>query len=344
MAHDDQDKSPSAPPPAVVIQRMLTGPWMAQCLYVAARLGIADLVKDGPKTSAALAQATRTHPRALYRLLRALASAGVFAEDEDGAFSLTPLAACLLSDAPGSQRAAAMMMGEEHFRAWGDLLYSIQTGRPAFDHLYGRPIFAYLAGHPRSAEIFDDAMTSVHGAETEAMLAAYDFSSFGTLVDVGGGNGRMLAAVLQRHPALKGVLFDRSDVIERARATVRTEGVEERCTLVPGNFFEGVPPGGDVYLLRHIIHDWEDEPALTILRQCRQVIPAAGKLLLVESVIPPGNEPFLGKFLDVTMLLIPGGMERTEPEYRALLQAAGFRLTRIVSTALEVSVIEGEPV
>jgi hypothetical protein len=323
--------------------RMLTGYWISQALHVAAHLGVADLLKDGPRTIPDLARATGTHARSLYRLLRALASEGVFAEDAQGRFVLTPLAGCLRSDVPNSQRSMAIMNGEEHYRCWGELLYSVQTGQTAFEKLFGQPIFQHLAAHPRQARIFDEGMVGVHGAETKAMLDAYDFSKFGTLVDVGGGNGSLLSTTLQRNPSLRGVVYDRPDVIERAEANVKSAGLENRCTLTGGNFFESVPPGGDAYLMRHIIHDWNDEQCRTILRNCRMVIPPSGKLLLIESVIPPGNEPCFAKFLDLTMLVIPGGMERTESEYRELLASAGFRLERIVSTASVVHVIESAP-
>jgi hypothetical protein len=322
---------------------MLTGFQMTQCLSAAAHLGLADLLAEGPRTPADLAEATATHERSLYRLLRGLASVGVFAEDDQGRFGLTPLGECLRADVPGSMRSAAITVGEEFYRAWGELLHSVRTGRTAFEHVYGEPIFDYLASRPREAKLFDDLMVSVHGAETAAMLDVFDFSHFGTLFDVGGGNGSLLMATLQRHPALKGVLFDRAHVVERARPYIEAAGLSGRCTTVAGSFFEAVPPGGDAYLLRHIIHDWDDKKSLTILRNCRSVMSAHGRLLLVESVIPPGNEPFGGKLLDLTMLVIPGGMERTEAEYRELLAAAGFRLERVVPTRAEVSVIEGAP-
>jgi len=325
-------------PPPVAVLNLLAGAWKAQAVHVAAHLGIADLVKETPKTAVELARATSTHPQSLHRLLRALAAEGVFAEDEGGRFRLTPMAACLLTDAPHSQRSLAMMTGEEHFRAWGDLLYSIRTGRPSFDHVYGKPIFDYLATQPRAAEIFDAAMTGVHGAETAAMLDAYDFAGIGTLIDIGGGNGSLLGAVLDRNPAMKGILFDVGHVVERAKPKLHA-----RATAVAGNFFEKVPPGADAYLMRHIIHDWEDERSQLILRNCRKAMGPDARLLLIESVIPPGNAPFFGKWLDVNMLVIPGGQERTEAEYRALYQAAGFRLTRVVSTGAEISVIEGVP-
>jgi hypothetical protein len=309
---------------------------------VAAKLGIADLVKDGPRSAEDLAGATQTHSQSLYRLLRALASVGVFAEDGAGRFGLTPLAACLVSDRPESVRAAAIVMGDEMYRAWGDLLYSVRTGNTAFEHLYGKPVFQYLAGNPRSGELFDAMMTAVHGAETAAMLEVYDFTPIGTLVDVGGGNGTTLAGVLAKDPLLHGILFDRRDVIDRAQETLRAAGMEHRCLTVGGDFFQSVPVGGDAYLLRHILHDWYDDQCLTILHNIRKAMLPRAKLLVVESVIPPGNDPFFGKFLDVNMLVIPGGMERTEAEYRQLFANAGFKVTRIIPTRMEVSVIEGE--
>jgi hypothetical protein len=333
----------SAAAPHAVMMDLLTGYWRAQAVNVAAELGLADLLRDGPRTPAQLAEATGTHAHALYRLLRALASLGVFAEDEQGRFALTPLAETLRGDVPGSLRAVAVMMGGEHYRSWAELLYCVQTGQTAFEKLYGEGVFAYLAAHPQAARTFDAAMVGIHGRETAAMLDAYDFAGLGTLVDVGGGNGSLLTAALHRHPKLRGILYDRPDVVERARPALKAAGLEERCQAVGGNFFEAVPAGGDAYLMRHIIHDWYDDQCLTLLRNCRKAMTPDGKLLLIEAVIPPSNGPFSSKFLDLNMLVIPGGMERSEREYRELLAAAGFRLARVVPTATEVSVIEGVP-
>lgn len=324
--------------------QLISGYWVSQAIAVAARLKLADLLAAEPRTAAELAPLTNTHALSLHRLLRSLASVGIFAEDEQQRFQLTPLAERLRSDIPGSQRAVALMMSDEHYLAWADLLYSIQTGKPAFDHRYGKPVFDYLAEHPDQAQIFDEAMTGVHGAETRGMLEAYDFSGIGTLIDVGGGNGSLLIEVLQQYPSLHGVIFDRADVVERAKTRIKNAHLEDRCRTVAGNFFESVPTGGHAYLLRHIIHDWDDEKSHKILHNCRQAMTSQAKLLLVESVIPPGNDPGFAKLLDLNMLVIPGGMERTEAEYRELYQSAGFRLTRIVPTRTDVSVIEGEPV
>lgn len=332
-----------AAPAAPDLRQMLTGFWVSQLIYVAARLGIADLLAAGPRTAGELARASGTHADSLHRMLRALASLGVFRELDGGRFELTAAAEPLRSDVPGSQRAMALMMGEEHYQAWGQLLYSVQTGRTAFEKIYGQGIFDYLGDHPEQGAVFDAAMLAVHGRESNAMLAAYDFSGFGTLADVGGGNGSTISTVLLAHPRLRGILFDLPAVVERARPRLAAAGLAERCQTVGGSFFEAVAPGAEAYLLRHIIHDWDDAQSLQILRNIRRVIPPHGKLLVVETVIPPGNDPGFGKLLDINMLVIPGGRERSEAQYRDLYRQAGFELTRIVPTAAEVSVIEGKP-
>jgi hypothetical protein len=329
-------------PPPQAMNQLLTGYWISQALYVAAKLGIADLLTPGARAVEDLATATQSHPPSLYRLLRALASVGVFSQDGQGRFMLTPLAQCLRSDLPGSQHALAIMCGEEHYRAWGELLYSVQTGQTAFDKLYGMPVFDFLSRHPEQAKIFDAAMVGVHGRETAALIEAYDLSGITVLADIGGGNGSLLTGVLQKYPALRGILYDLPAVAQRAKANLQSAGLAERCQVIGGSFFESVPSGADAYLMRHIIHDWDDAKATTILRNVHRAIGKEGRLLVVEDVIPPGNEPSFGKLLDLTMLVVPGGKERTEDEYRALYKAGGFDLTRIVPTKAGVSVIEGE--
>jgi hypothetical protein len=333
----------SQPTPQEQMARMLTGHWVSQMIYVAARLGIADQLAGGPKTADQLAQATGAHALSLYRLLRALASLGIFSEGEEGRFTLTPLAETLRADVPASQRATALMMVGQFYEAWGDLLGSVRTGEPAFDRLYGRPVFDYLAGHPELARLFDAAMRGLNDRKTVAMLDAYDLSGIGVLADIGGGDGSNLIGVLQRYPRMRGVLFDLPHVVERAGENPDRAGVSGRCEAVGGSFFEAVPGGADAYLLRHIIHDWDDERASAILKYVREAMPGGAKLLVVEHVLPPGNEPSFGKLLDLSMLLIPGGVERTEEDFRRLFESAGFRLTRVVPTAAEVSVIEGRP-
>src|SRR5262249_22953183 len=319
-----------------------SGYWISQAIYAAAKFGIANHLKDGPKTVEELARAAATNPDALYRLLRALSSVGIFAESESPHFSLYPFAEPVRSDVAGSKHALALMMGEEQFRAWAEIEYSIRTGKIAFDKVFGKPAFDYLAEHPDKARVFDAAMVGIHGRESNAVLSAYDFSAISVVADIGGGNGSQVTEILSKHTSMKGILFDLPHVIERARERIKASGLLDRCQLVSGSFFDAVPDGADAYILRHIIHDWDEEKCLMILRNCHRAMRPASKLLVIESVIPLGNEPFHGKFLDLVMLLIPGGKERTENEYRPLFERAGFELTRIVPTGTEVSIVEGK--
>lgn len=336
-------RGPDQPAPEELLPKMLTGYWISTALYVVAKLGLADLLAHESQTADQLAQKTAAHARSLYRVLRALASVGVFAEDDDGRFHLTPLADLLRSDVPGSLRAMAIMMGEEHFQCYGNLMHSVRTGQPAFEKLFGQPVFPYLQAHPEQAAIFDQAMVGIHGRETAAMLRAYDFADIGLLADIGGGNGSLLCETLKACPHLSGLLFDQPTVIERAQEIIRASGLADRCRAIGGSFFESVPNSADAYLLRHIIHDWDDDKAITILRNVRKAIPSNGRILIVENVIPPGNGPHFGKLLDLTMLVMPGGQERTAEEYQGLCSESGFHLTRIIPTAAETSIIEGRP-
>jgi SAM-dependent methyltransferase len=321
--------------------RLTIGGWMTQAISVAAELGIADLLIDGPRTADELAKLAHAHGGSLYRVLRALASVGIFSEDAERRFSLTPMAECLRSDAPASLRSFAIMSGAEFYQSWGHLLHSTQTGEPGFQKRYGAPFFQYMTEHPERHAIYDAAMM-VHGiAETQPMLDAYDFSAFRTVVDVGGGNGRMLAALLQRHPAVRGILFDLPAVAQRARPTLAELGLSDRCQVVGGDFFVSVP-AADAYVLRHIIHDWSDDKAAKILRNCRKAMNPGGRILLVESVIPPLNEPCFGKWLDLMMLIVDG-RERTREQYEQVFSQAGLNLNRIVPTAHEISIIEAVP-
>ncbi|HEY1783888.1 MAG TPA: methyltransferase, partial [Pirellulales bacterium] len=271
------------------LRGLITSYWRTQAIYVAAKLGLADHVAAGLETPEKLAAATGTHAPSLYRLLRALASNGIFSEQPDRSFKLTPMADCLRGDHGSSLRALATMLGEEHYVCYGHLLDGIRTGEIVFDKIYGAPIFQYLAQHPDKARTFDEAMVGVHGAETAAMLLAYDFSRFGTLADVGGGNGSLLCSVLTKYPKLKGMLVDRPDVIPRARERLTAAGVIDRCQLIGGDFFESIPSGADAYLMRHIIHDWDDPKSTLILKNIRRVLPAQGLVLLVEGIVEPGN-------------------------------------------------------
>jgi SAM-dependent methyltransferase len=332
------------PPPHVQMLQMISGFWLSRSVYAAAKLGLADLVRERPRTVAELAEATGTHAQSLYRLLRALACAGVFAEDEAGRFGTTPLAATLERDAPGSMRAFAMTeLGEEHYPAWGELLHSIRTGETAFDKVFGMPVFDFFARNPENARVFNDAMTGLTNVAGAAVVEAYDFKPFRRVVDVGGGHGGFLAAILRANPDAAGVLFDSPQVVEGGRALLESQGFAGRCEIVGGDFFEEVAAGGDLYALKWIIHDWDDAQSARILRNVRRAMAGGGRLILVEQVIPPGNNPSLGKFVDLNMLVMTGGRERTEEEFRALYDAAGFRLTRVIHTASPMSIIEGEP-
>lgn len=322
---------------------MVCAYWFSQAIYCAAKLGLADLLKDGSKSAAELASLTSVHVQSLYRVLRMLASIGVFAETKDGQFELTPLAECLQTDHPKSMRALAIMMGEDwQWQPWGKLLHSVKTGEPAFDQVFGANCFRYFAENREAATIFNEAMSGLSMIEVYAVAAAYDFSPFSKVVDVGGGQGKMIATILRAHPNLKGIIFDMPHVIAEAHRSLEAEEVTERCELVAGDFFESVPAGGDAYVLKRVIHDWNDERTVTILKNCRRAMLPEGKILIIEMVIPTGNEPFFGKHLDVELLILtPGGRERTEAQYRSLLSEAGFELTAVTPTESLVSVIEG---
>ena len=333
----------AVPPPAILFQ-MMTGYWISQALYVAAKLGVADLLADGPQPVEELATATQTDARSLRRLLRALASVGVFTEASPGAFALTPLAALLRTGTPDSMRALALMYAEEQYRAWGNILHSMQTGQPAFEQQFGTSYFAYLAQHPAADRVFNEAMTSVTTQFVGGVVDAYDFSPFKTIVDVGGSYGTLLAAILRRNPAARGILFDQPHVVAAARDQVALAGVAERCAMVGGDFFVEVPTGADAYILAQCLHDWDDERSVVILQQCRKAMPAHGKLLVIELVLPSGEEPFVGKWVDLHMLVLFGARERTAAEYGALFQAAGFELARVVPTPAGPSIVEAVPI
>ena len=334
---------PVAPSPRGLLDLMLGGS-VAQAISVAARLGIADLIEDGPRPHTELAAAVKVDPGTLYRLLRVLASVGIFAENADGAFELTPLADGLRTKAPTSLRDYAVLLGEEWYRgAWSQLQHSVRTGESAFEHVFGSPIFNYFARNPAAAAVFDAAMTSRGSMEDSAIAAAYDFAHR-TVVDVGGGRGSLIATILRQHPGSRGVLFDLSHVVPGAAALVREAGLADRCRFVCGDFFEQIPPDEDVYLMKKIIHDWSDERACRILANCRAAMARSGRLLLLEQVIRPGNAPSLGKVMDLQMLVLTsGGRERTEADYKALLGSAGFELARIIPTKCPLHIIEAMP-
>ena len=323
---------------------MAAGSWIAPVLYATAKLGIADRLADGPRTAAELAIPTKTHAPTLHRLLRTLAGLGILTEGDGQRFALTPLGEAMRSGAPGAARSTVLAFcSPALWRSWEEIVYSLETGRTGFEKVNGMPMFDYVAQHPEEASAFSEAMVGFHGAEPPAVARAWDFSPFRNVVDVGGATGNMLAAILSHHPQPRGVLYDRPHVVRDAPALLAARGVADRVRIEPGNFFEGVPPGGDVYVLSHVIHDWNEEQCLTILGHCRRAMKPDARLLIVETVLPPGDTPHPGKVLDMVMLVIPGGQERTAAEYDALLAKAGFRLTRVVPTESVVSIVEAVP-
>jgi ubiquinone/menaquinone biosynthesis C-methylase UbiE len=310
-------------------------------LQLAAELGIGDLLAGGPRGVDELAATISINPDSLHRLLRTLAGYGVCTEVAPGHFALTSAGANLREDHPGSMRA---MLRMDLFcnRAFADAMHSLRTGTDAFSHTFGEPLFTYLKNHPDHGVIFDMAMAGINEVKNALVIDAYDFAQARTVVDVGGGNGSLLSAILSAYPATTGVLFEQPAVIEHAREQLVANKLINRCQLVGGDFFSDALPAGDVYLMKSIIHDWPDAEANTILRNCRKVMSPDSKLLILEHVIPPGDTPHLSKEMDFIMLVISGGRERTLDEYVALLDRAGFKLTRVIDTESELSLIEAE--
>ena len=329
---------PNGAPPEAVLTQVMLGSLASQALYVAAKLGIADQLVDGPKKIEDLATAVEADAPSLYRVLRALASIGVFEEQKNQVFALTPSAEPLRSNVPNSLRDVAIFWGEDwHWEVWGKILYSVKTGKPAWAQLHGEEVFDYFAKNQEAARVFDRAMSSFSTVATKAVVEAYDFSGIDTLIDIAGGHGRLLNGILEGNPSMRGVLFDLPHVIESAN---QTSTVSDRCDYATGDFFVSVPKGGDAYMMKHIIHDWDDERSITILKNIKQAMNPGGRVLVVESVIADGNGQDFGKLLDIEMLVAPGGKERTAAEYEDLFRRAGLRLTRIVPTKSPYSVIE----
>jgi hypothetical protein len=332
-----EQREPSA------LLELIRGKWVCQAIYVAAELGIADILKDGPRSAAEIASAAGASEDAVFRLLRALASVGLFSTLPDRCFALTPFGNYLRSDVPGSARAFARFAGHDFtWRPWGALTYSVRTGNPGFDHVFGMSAFQYLEKHSDVAGVFNDAMTSISFLEAQAIAAAYDFSGVDTLVEIGGGNGLLLATIVKANRDLHGVLLELPHAIERAPALFQREGVADRCRAMAGDFFESVPAGGDAYLIKKVIHDWDNERSHRILTKCREVMKPGNKLLIIERMLAAGDEPDPTKFFDLEMLILTaGGRERSEAEFRELFAGAGFELTRIVRTSSAMSIIEG---
>jgi O-methyltransferase domain/Dimerisation domain len=330
--------------PVEKLRRLANGYQVSQAIHVAATLGIADLLAGGARSSDELAADTESHPEALYRVLRALAAVGVFREEEGRRFALTELGDGLRSDAADGIAGWARFMGRPSiWQAWGSLGHTVRTGENAFVHVHGTDVWSYRAERPEESAIFDRAMTALTRSSNRALVEAFDFGRFRTIVDVGGGNGTLLALLLAEHPELEGVLFDQPHVVSGAAAVLDAAGVADRCRVVAGSFFDGLPAGGDAYLVKSIVHDWDDEESIAILRRCREVVPEDGALLVIERVLGPPNADLATKLSDLNMLVMPGGRERTEEEFESLLAESGFRLVGVTPTSSGFNVVEGAP-
>ena len=326
---------------ASALRRLILGLRTTQLIAVAAQLGIADALHETPRSATELADELCVDADALRRLLRALARLGVFAETDDGRIAHTPLSEPLRGDAERSLRDVAQLYGAPWlWHAYGELLHSVRSGRPAFERAHGQPFYDYLDAHPTAAEQFNRAMSSFTAHEVAALAAACDVADAGTVVDVGGGHGALMAALLQRHPRLRGIVFERADVVEGARRTLADAGLAARCVCIAGDFFERVPGGADAYLLKSVLHNWRDDDALRILRACRRAMAPGARLLIAERVIAPGAAGAEAALFDINMMITVGGQERSAAEYGALLGAAGLKLQCTTATTSPLCVIE----
>jgi O-methyltransferase domain/Dimerisation domain len=333
----------SSEPPEATLLRLIGGYRATQALYVVTKLGIADSLDQGPKDAMTLATEAKVQPDPLYRVLRALAAIGVFTIDEQARFGLTEVGRLLVSRPEGSMGLVSIFAGEEPYRAWGDLLHCVRTGETAFDHVYGMGHFDYLAGNPEAAATFNKLMAWSVGVAGEP-LEAYDLGSHKLLVDVGGGNGALIASALRAHPHLRGILFDQPAAVVEAPALLRESGVADRCEIRTGSAFDAVPPGGDIYVMSRVLHDWSDEKAHVLLGNCRKVMSEGAVLLLVEGVLPEGISSPPRLWLDLVMLVMTGGRERTKGEWQALLGDAGFSMTAVRPTRPNQDLIEARAI
>jgi hypothetical protein len=331
-----------APSPQEQMVGVLAGLWVARSVSAAAKLRLADQVGDVTRSVEELAAATKTHAPSLYRLMRGLAGAGFFAEEPGRRFRNTPLSDVLRTGAAGTMRAAAdSVMGGSHWRAWGDLEHSVRTGEIAFDHAHGTDCWSFFAQNDEEQRTFNQAMTDFTKLFNPAIVKGFDFTRAGTLADIGGGHGALLMSVLQENPAVRGILFDQPRVVEGAAGPLKDAGLAGRCQLVGGNFFESVP-AADTYMMKMILHDWNDERSGVILRNVHRASKPGARLLVMDSVVPASNaEPSLARLMDLNMLVMTGGKERTEAEFRELFERAGFSLVKVHATESPVGIVEG---
>ncbi len=328
--------------PAQQVLQVATGYMASSALYAAISLNIADHLAPGAKSTAELARASGANEDALYRILRLLASLGIFEEVAPRKFALTPAAELLRKGAPDSLRGMAAFLPDPfHYRVYGEIMHSVMTGKPAGEKALGMPVFEYFEKNPEYSKVFNDAMTSMSAPAAGAAIDAYDFSGIGTLVDVAGGHGEVLMSILKACPDVSGILADLGHVVDGAKSRIAKAGLSERMQTVACDFFQSVPEGGDAYIMKNIIHDWDDERASLILKNIAKAMGAKkGRVILLESVIAAGGTPDFGKFLDIEMLMLPGGKERTAEEFRSLFERSGFQMTKVVPTKSPLSVVE----
>ncbi|MEQ1875174.1 MAG: methyltransferase [Bdellovibrionia bacterium] len=331
-------------PPPIAMLEMISGQWISRTIGVCAQFGVADHINDKPTSSDAIAKKVEANPEALYRVMRALTVVGIFTEHEGKKFSLTSVGKTLRTDHPQSMRHMAIFQTSFNWAHWGALDYCVKTGKNAVEHIRGMKPFDYLSKNKEEAEVFDKAMTNISEMEVDSILAVYDFSKFSTIADIGGGYGAFLASVLNTHPKARGILYDMPHVVKGSKEYFANAGLTDRVEIKSGSFFEAVPSGADAYMMKHIIHDWSDEESITILKHIRKQIPQNGKLLLIETVIPERNVPNFSKFIDLEMLVVTTGKERTLADYGSLFAKAGFRLNRAVPSISMANVIEASPI
>ncbi|UCE39368.1 MAG: methyltransferase [Thermoplasmata archaeon] len=330
---------PSELPLPEQLMKFIVGRWISKPIYVAAELGIADMLAEGPKHIDDLAQSSKSHAPYLFRVMRALASVGIFSEIEDKRFKITPMAEHLKT---GAMRSIALMFNSDWSdEAWKYFLESVKTGETAFEKAHGMSVSKWLEKNPRAAEVFNEANAKKAASTHRAIVDAYDFSGINTLIDVGGGLGVLMAEILIANPLMEGLVADIPSVIQNTRKMIKARGIEDRCRAVECDFFKSIPSGGDAYLMSNILHDWTDEQCHLILTTCHRAMKAESRLVILEMVIPPGNEPSIAKLLDLEMLVITGGRERTESEFKDMLESSGFKLSRIIPTKENVCIIEG---
>ncbi len=331
--------NPNELPPPAQLMNFIVGKWISKPIYAAAEFGIADILAEGPKSIEEIAQISKTHAPSLNRVMRALASVGIFSETEDNQYELTPMAECLKT---GAMRSIALMFNSDwNEKAWTCFIDSVRTGETPFKKAHGMPITDWLGKNPQAEKMLGEANALKAANSHRAIVDVYDFSGINTLTDVGGGFGVLIAEILSANPLMKGIVAEHPSIVQAAKETIRAREIQDRCEAVECDFFKEIPAGTDAYLMSHILHDWKDEECQVILKNCHNAMKPESKLLIVEMIIPPGNGPSIAKLLDLEMFVITGGRERTENEYKYLLESSGFKLSRIISTKEGISVIEG---